>query len=81
MILVRTVSAVCAKLLKLCPTLWDPMDSSLPAPQSMGFSRQEYWSGLPCHPPGNLPNPGIEPVSLVSSALQADFYSLSHLGS
>ena len=34
-----------------------------------GFSRQEYWSGLPCPPPGNLPNPGIKPRS---SALQAD---------
>ena len=31
------------------------------APLSMGFSRQEYWSGLSCPPPGNLPNPGIEP--------------------
>ena len=69
MILVRTVSAVCAKLLKLCPTLWDPMDSSLPAPQSMGFSRQEYWSGLPFPSPVDLPNPGIEPVS---PALEAD---------
>ena len=34
------------------------------APLSMGFSRQEYWSGLPCPPPGDLPNPGIKPVSL-----------------
>ena len=34
------------------------------APLSMGFSRQEYWSGLPCPPPGNLPNPGMEPPSL-----------------
>ena len=33
------------------------------APLSMGFSRQEYWSGLPCPPPGDLPNPGIEPRS------------------
>ena len=33
------------------------------APLSMGFSRQEYWSGLSCPPPGNLPDPGIEPVS------------------
>ena len=32
------------------------------APLSMGFSRQEYWSGLPCPPPGDLPYPGIEPV-------------------
>ena len=37
---------------------------------SMGFSRQEYWSGLPCPPPGELPDPGIEPM--VSPALQAD---------
>ena len=39
------------------------------APLSMGFSRQEYWSGLPCPPPGDLPDPGIEPGS---PALQAD---------
>ena len=39
------------------------------APLSMGFSRQEYWSGLPCPPPGDLPNPGIEPRS---PTLQAD---------
>ena len=81
MILVCTVSAACAKLLKLCPALCDPMDCSLPAPQSTGFSRQEYWSELPCPPPGDLPNPGIKPVSLGSSALQADSYPLSHLGS
>ena len=36
-------------------------------PLSMGFSRQEYWSGLPCPPPGDLSNPGIEPASFVSS--------------
>ena len=42
------------------------------APLSMGFSRQEYWSGLPFPPPGDLPNPGIEPTSPVSPALQAD---------
>ena len=38
-------------------------------PLSMVFSRQEYWSGLPCHPPGDLPNPGIEPTSLTSPPL------------
>ena len=38
------------------------------APLSMGFSRQEYWSGLPCPPPGDLPDPGIKPASLMSSA-------------
>ena len=39
------------------------------APLSVGFSRREYWSGLPCHPPEDLPNPGIEPESLESLAL------------
>ena len=43
-----------------------------------GFSRQEYWSGLPYPPPGNLPNPGIK---LGSPALPADFYQLSYQGS
>ena len=38
------------------------------APLSMGFSRQEYWNGLPCPPPGDLPDPGIEPESLMSLA-------------
>ena len=46
-----------------------PWTSSLPAPPSMGFSRQEYWSGLPFPSPGDLPNPGIEPRS---PAFQAD---------
>ena len=48
-----------------CPTLCDPTDSRLPqASPSMGFSKQEYWSGLPFPSPGNLPNPGIEPRSV-----------------
>ena len=50
-------------------------------PLSMGFSRQEYWSGLPCPPPGDLPNPGIEPVSLASPELQADSLLLTPWGS
>ena len=45
---------------------------------SMGFSRQEYWSGLPFPPPGDHPNPGIEPTS---PAWQADSLPLSHQGS
>ena len=80
-----TLPTRCACVLSrvcLCTTLWNVACWLLSMRSlSMGFSRQDYWSGLPCHPPGNLPNPGIEPVSLVSSALQADFYSLSHLGS
>ena len=38
------------------------------APLSMGFSRQGYWSGLPCPPPGDLPDPGIKPASLMFPA-------------
>ena len=44
---------------------------------SMGFSRQEYWSGLPCPTPGDLPNPGIKPVSLTSPALAGRFFITS----
>ena len=45
------------------------------APLSMGFSRQEYWSGLPFPPPGDLPKPGIEPAPLMSSALAGRFFT------
>ena len=47
-------------------------------PLSMGFSRQEYWSGVPFPSPGDIPDPGIE---LVSPTLQADSLPLSHQGS
>ena len=53
-----------------------PMDLAQQAPLSMGFPRPEYWSGLPFPPPGDLPNPGIEPMS---PALQTDSLPLSHL--
>ena len=45
---------------------------------SMGFSRQEYWSGLPCPPPGDLPDAGIKPVSLMSPALEGKFLCCSY---
>ena len=44
---------------------------------SMGFTKQEYWSGLPCPAPGDLPGPGIEPVSLISPALAGRFFTTS----
>ena len=72
---------LCAKSfshVRLFVTLWTIAHQ---APLSMGFSRQEYYSGLPCPPAGNLPNPGIEPTSPVSPALQADSLPLSHQGS
>ena len=47
----------------------------------MGFSRQEYLNGLPCPPPGDLPDPGIKPMSPVAPAVQADLLPLSHQGS
>ena len=51
-----------ACLAQSCLTLCDSMDFIPPqAPLSMGFSRQDYWGGLPCPPPGDLPNPGIRP--------------------
>jgi len=43
----------------------------------MELSRQEYWSGLPCPPPGDLLDPGIEPKSLVSPAVAAKFFTTS----
>ena len=63
---------VCAcSVTQSCLTLCDPMDYiACQAPLSIGFSRQEYRSGLPCSSPGHLPDPGIEPVSLMSPALQ-----------
>ena len=54
---------------KSCPTLAIPWTVACQAPLSMGFSRQEYWSGLPFPSPGDRPHPGIEPESPV---LQAD---------
>ena len=59
------------KVAQPCPTLCDPMDDiAHQAPLSMGFSRQEYWSVLPCPPPGYLTDLGTEPRS---PALQSVF--------
>ena len=58
-----------------------PWTAALQAHLSMGLSRQEYWSGLPFPPPGDLPDPGIEPMSPVAPASQADPLLLSHQGS
>ena len=50
------------------------------APLSMGFSRQEYWSGLPCLSPGDLPDPGIESVSLMSPVWAGRFFTTGTIG-
>ena len=72
------VYVVCAKLLQSCPTHCDSMDIPFQAPLSMGFSRQEYRSGLPFLPPRDLPDLGIKPTS---SVLVGTSFPLSHLGS
>ena len=54
-----------AKSLQSCPTLCDPVDCSLPGSSVHGILlRQEYWNGMLCPPPGDLPYPGIKPISL-----------------
>ena len=63
--------------LQSCPALCDPWTVARQAPLSMGFSRQEYWSELPCPPPGDLSILEIEPMSLISSALAGRFYTTS----
>ena len=57
---------------RLLATLWSV---ACQAPPSFRVSRQEYWSGLPCPPPGDLPDPGIEPTSLMSPALAGRFFT------
>ena len=68
------VSVQSLSRVQLFATLWT---AACQAPLSTGFSRQEYWSGLPCPSPGDLPNPGIKPMPPVSPALQADSLPLS----
>ena len=63
-----------ARSLQSCPTPCETVwTAACQAPLSMGFSRQEYWSGLPCPLPRDLPDPGIEPSSLMSPALAGRF--------
>ena len=68
---------MCAKSLQPCPifaTLWTV---ACQTPVSMGFSRQEYWSGLPCPPPGDLHDPEMKTMSLMSPALAGGFFTTS----
>ena len=76
MVLMFSHMYVCisAKLLQSCLTVWTVAHR---APLSMGFSRQEYWSGLPCPPPRDHPYPGIKPTSLMSPALAGGLFTTS----
>ena len=56
----------------LLVTIWTV---ALQASLSMGFSRQEYWNGLPCSPPGDLPDPRIDPASFVSPTLAGELFT------
>ena len=67
----------CFNHVRLFATLWTVARQ---APLSMGFSRQEYWSGLPCPPPGDLPNPDIKPVPSTALIFQADSFTTEPLG-
>ena len=71
---------VCAKLLQSCPTVCVLWTVAGQAPRSMGFSRQEYWSGLPFPPTGDLPDPGIEPASPGAPTLAGRFSTAEPLG-
>ena len=60
-----------------CPTLCNVMDCSRQALLCRGFSRQEYWNGSACPPPGDLPDPGMEPMCLMCPALARGFFTTS----
>ena len=72
---VQELCAWRAQSLKHAWLFCDSMNCTCPVPLSMGFSRQEYWSGLPFPPPGDLPDPGIESTCPVSPTLVGGFFS------
>ena len=60
-----------------CLTVCDPVDYTLPGSSVHGILQARYWSGLPFPPPGDFPDPGIEPTSLTSLALAGGFFTTS----
>ena len=68
---------MCSAMSNLFATPWVV---ACQAPLSMGFSRQEHWSGLPFLPPGDLPDPGMEPTSLAFPALAGRFFTTAPAG-
>ena len=68
-------------VVKSCPTLATPGTVASKASPPMGFSRQEYWSGLPFCPPGDLPDPGMEPTSwALISCTAGSFFTIESPG-
>ena len=70
----------CVLVAQSCLTLCDPWTIAHQAPLSMELSRKEYWSGLPFPSLGDLPDPGIKPMSLMSPALAGSSFPLVYLG-
>ena len=76
--ILRSSSCYCScSVSQSCPTLWDSMDCSPPDSSVLGIFQARYWSGLPFLSLGDLPDPGIKPVSLVSPALAGGFFTTS----
>ena len=71
---------VCVCVLSRVQLFATPQTVAHQAPLSMRFPRQEYWSVLPFPPPGDLPDPGVEPSSLVSAALVGGFFTTLPIG-
>ena len=77
--IIYTGSAVMVRSRSVLSNSVTPWTIARWAPLCMEFSRQEYWSGLPFPTPGDLPNPEIEPMSVVSPVLAGRFFTMSHL--
>ena len=77
-VLTCVCACMCAQYVQFFVTPWTVAHQ---APLSRAFSRHEYWSGLPFPPPRDLPDPGIKPMSPVSSPMHADSLLLTHWGS
>ena len=69
------MTTVCAESLQLCPTLCDPMDCSPPGSSVCGILQAKILEWVECPPPGNLPNLGTEPASLMSCVLASRFFT------
>ena len=74
---VPTIPVVCQVTSVMFPLFLTLRTTARQVPLSVGFCRQPYWNGLPCPPPGDLPDPGIKPLSLRSPALAGKFFITS----
>ena len=75
--IMKITVSMCAESLQSCLTLCNPIGCSQSGSSVHGFSRQDYQSGLPCPPPRDLPDSGIEPESFLSPTLAGRFFNTS----